>query len=122
MVLIAEDDKALRTLIKTVLNEFGYKVIDAVDGEDAIEKFIQNKDEIELAILDVIMPKKNGKEVYEEIKKIRPDIKTIFASGYTADIIQKKSAIEEGMDFILKPVSPKDLLKKVREVLNRRVE
>ncbi|MBI5198515.1 MAG: PAS domain S-box protein [Nitrospirae bacterium] len=119
MVLIAEDDKALRTLIKTVLNEFGYKVIDAVDGEDAIEKFIQNKDEIELAILDVIMPKKNGKEVYEEIKKIRPDIKTIFASGYTADIIQKKGVIEEGMDFILKPVSPKNLLKKVREVLDR---
>lgn len=119
MILIAEDDKALRTLIKTVLNEFGYKVIDAVDGEDAIEKFIQNKDEIDLAILDVIMPKKNGKEVYEEIKKIRPDIKTIFASGYTADIIQRKGIIEEGVDFILKPVSPKDLLKKVREVLDR---
>ena len=65
------------------------------------------------------MPKKHGKGVYEEIKKIRSDIKVFFMSGYTADIIQKKGILEEGLDFILKPVSLHDILGKVREVLDK---
>ncbi len=118
-VLVAEDDKALRKLIKTVLGEFGYKVIDAVDGEDAVEKFMENKDRIDLLVFDVIMPKKNGKEAYEEIKKINPMVKALFTSGYTSNIIHKKGILEEGINFILKPVSPKELLRKVREILDR---
>lgn len=118
-VLVAEDDKALRKLIKTVLDEFGYKVIDAVDGEDAVEKFMENKDRIDLLVFDVVMPKKNGKEAYEEIKKINPRVKALFTSGYTSNIIHKKGILEEGINFILKPVSPKELLRKVREILDR---
>ncbi len=118
-VLVAEDDQAVRKLTRDILERFGYRVIAAEDGEDAIEKFMDNKEDIQLILLDVIMPKKNGKEVYEEIKRINPDIKTIFLSGYTANIIHKKGILEEGLDFILKPVSPKDLLRKVREVLDR---
>ena len=64
------------------------------------------------------MPKKNGKEVYEEIKKVKSDIKVIFVSGYSADIIHKKGILEVGMNFISKPVSPDDLLIKVRDVLD----
>ncbi len=118
-ILVAEDDPSLRMLMKEVLEKFGYTVIEAADGEDAIRKFEENKDKIHLCILDVIMPKKNGKQVYDEIMKLKPDAKVIFSSGYTANIIQKKGILEEGINFILKPVSPQELLRKVREALNK---
>lgn len=118
MVLIAEDDEAVRKLIRDVLERFGYKVIAAEDGEDAIEKFRENKEEIRLLLLDLIMPRKSGKNVYEEIKEIKPDIKAIFLSGYTADILFKRGILDEGLDFIHKPFSPREILRKVREVLD----
>lgn len=119
-VLLAEDDDEARTLTKTVLEEFGYKVIEAVDGEVAINKYNENKEKIRMVILDVIMPKKSGKEVYEEIIKSAPDIKVLFTSGYTAEIIHKKGVLEEDLNFLSKPFSPQEVLKKVREVLDSR--
>ena len=119
MILVAEDNSSLRKLFSTVLGAYGYKVIPAEDGEDAIRKFIDNKDKIQLVMLDMIMPKKSGKEAYDRIKQIRPDIKTLFSSGYTADRIDKDSMLKEGFDFIMKPVLPKDLLRKIREVLDK---
>jgi len=118
-LLLAEDDKEVRSFAKTLLERFGYTVIEAVDGDDAIVKFRENKDRIQLLLLDVIMPKKNGKEVYETIRQIQTNAKALFLSGYTADIIHRKGIIEEGLDFILKPISPNDFLRKVREILSR---
>jgi CheY-like chemotaxis protein len=118
-ILAAEDDTALKKLTETVLNAYGYRTIMAEDGEDAVKKFIEHKDRIQLVILDMIMPKKSGKEAYDEIRKIKPGIKTLFVSGYTADKMQQEGTIEEGIELMLKPVSPKDLLRKVREVLDR---
>lgn len=118
-VLVAEDNEEVRNLIKNILQKSGYKVIEAVDGEDAINKLAEDKDKIQLLIFDVIMPKKSGKEAYEEIKKIRPDIKALFTSGYAADIIERKGFLDEGFNFIPKPISPRELLKKVREILDK---
>ncbi len=118
-ILLAEDDTEVRKLMKTVLEEFGYTVITADDGDDAVQKFSDNSGKIRLAVLDVIMPKKSGTEVYSDIKKIRPDIKALFTSGYTASVMLKKGILGPGMHFISKPVSPKDLLRKVREVLDQ---
>lgn len=118
-VLLAEDNEDVRGLGKELLVESGYKVIEANDGEDAIMKFMENKEDIQLVILDVIMPKKNGREVYDEIMKTRPDIKSLFMSGYTANHIHKKGILEEGLNFISKPVSPNEFLRKVREALDR---
>ncbi|MBI5634063.1 MAG: PAS domain S-box protein [Nitrospirae bacterium] len=117
-ILIAEDDEALRKLASTVMGQFGYQVIEAVDGEDAVLKFIENKDRIQLVILDAIMPKKNGRQAYDEISAIAPNVKTLFASGYSADVISPTGVLEKGMHFINKPVSPADLLRKVRGVLD----
>ncbi|HCZ11376.1 MAG TPA: hybrid sensor histidine kinase/response regulator, partial [Nitrospiraceae bacterium] len=117
-ILLAEDDNATRKLTKEVLVKFGYNIIEAVDGEEAVLKFSDNKDKIQLLLLDVIMPKKNGREAFNEIDGINPGIKTIFMSGYTDDIIHEKGILEEGINFLTKPVSPKALLKKVREVLD----
>ncbi|MDP2753669.1 MAG: response regulator [Nitrospirota bacterium] len=119
VILLAEDDEEVRKLTKTVLDGSGYKVIEAIDGEDAIRKFIEDKDKIQLLILDVVMPKKNGKEAYNEIKKTKPNIKALFTSGYAKDIIHRKGFLEEGFSFISKPVSPRELLRKVREVLDK---
>lgn len=117
-MLVAEDDEGVRTMTKTLLDRFGYKVIEAVDGEDAVTRFKENKDKIDLVILDVIMPKKNGKMVYDEIKELCPGIKAIFTSGYSRDIIDKKGIFEEGINFIPKPVLLNELLRKMREVLD----
>lgn len=117
-VLLAEDDAIMRYIIKKLLEEFGYTVMEAVDGEEAVKMFIEQKDHIGLVVLDIIMPKMNGKEVYEVINKIRPDVRTIFTSGYDADILQSRFILDEGLHFIAKPISPVRFLKKIREVLD----
>ena len=118
-ILLADDNAELRRGTKAILEEFGYMVIEAADGEDAVEIFKRNKDLIKLLILDVAMPRKNGREAFEEIKNIRPGVKAVFTSGYTADIIHKNGMLDESLDFMPKPVSPIKLLRKVREVLDR---
>ena len=117
-ILIAEDDAQVRVLTRKILEKAGYHVIEAADGFEAVNLFRDNQDKIQLLILDVIMPKKNGKECCDEIKKLAPGMKVIFTSGYTANIIHKKGILDEGIDLILKPVSPNQLLKKIREVLD----
>ncbi|MFI5295742.1 MAG: PAS domain S-box protein [Thermodesulfovibrionales bacterium] len=118
-VLVAEDDASLRDLSRIVLESFGYSVITAEDGEDAIAKFMENRERIHLVMLDMIMPKKNGKEVSEVLRKASPGIKILFLSGYTMDIIKSKELMESGVDLIHKPIRPQDLLRKVREVLDK---
>ena len=117
-LLLAEDELEVRKSTKEFLEQFGYRVITAKDGNDAVEKYLAAQDEIRLIILDVIMPKKNGKEVFEEIRKITPDIRAIFTSGYTADIIRRKGALDAGLNFLAKPVPPYELLDKIRKVLD----
>ncbi len=118
-ILVAEDDETLRKLASTVLGEFGYTVILAEDGNDAIDKFKANRDTIRLVILDMMMPGKNGKEAYDAIKSLNPDIRALFASGYTADILNRKDILDPQVDFIMKPLSPIDLLRKIRDILDR---
>jgi nitrogen-specific signal transduction histidine kinase/ActR/RegA family two-component response regulator len=119
-ILVAEDDETLRSLTTTILEDAGYTVIVAVDGEDAVRKFAQNKDRIGLILCDVIMPKKSGDEVREEIVKISPAVKILFMSGYPADIIRQKGLLEEGAEIVLKPTPTAALLRKVREVLDKK--
>ena len=117
-VLLAEDDETLRGLARTVLEEFGYTVILAVDGEDAVNKFAENSQKVQLLILDVVMPRMNGREVYNEIGRRHGGVKTLFISGYTGDILTDKGVINEGLNFIAKPVPPTELLRKVRDILD----
>ncbi len=120
-ILIAEDDEAVRSLAQHVLEKNGYETLVARDGDEAVVKFRESNDNIQLLILDLIMPKKNGKEAYDEIRQLRPDIKAIFISGYTAEAIRKKGIFQDDFDFISKPVLPSTLLCKVREVLDKTV-
>ncbi len=118
-ILLAEDDLNVREITRATLENFGYRVIEAVDGEEAVARFTEHKDEIRLVLIDVIMPKNNGKEVYGEINRIRPGVKVLFTSGYPADVLQHKDIVGKGISFIAKPAAPVDLLRKVREVLDK---
>jgi DNA-binding NtrC family response regulator len=109
----------LRRLFKIVPTQLGYEVILAPDGERAISRFIESQDKIQLVIVDIVMPKKSGKDVYDKIKIIRPDMKVLFCSGYTADVIEQDSFLAEKINLITKPISPKALLETVWEVLDK---
>jgi CheY-like chemotaxis protein len=117
-ILLAEDDEAARTYCAAGLGEAGYAVIEACDGEDAVRKFRDNKERIKLLVLDIIMPNKNGKEVFEAARKIRPGVKALFISGYAEDLLQKTGMMNGNHSFLMKPASRNQLLKKVREVLD----
>ncbi len=118
-MLLAEDDVAVREFHKTLLEAAGYTLILATDGEEALEKFSKHEGKIDILVLDVIMPRAGGREVYEFIRKARPGIKALFLSGYSADDMNDAGIILERGDLLTKPVNPDDLLKKVREVLDR---
>ena len=117
-VLLLEDNDSVRSLISQVMTSKGYRVIEAVDGEDGVEKFRRHQDEIALVILDVIMPKKNGGDAYDEIRALKGDVRAIFISGYSGDIIDRQRISEDGANFLLKPILPEKLLTLVREVLD----
>jgi len=116
-VLLAEDDQSVRSLVRNVLATQGYRVIEAGNGEEALELFRVHREEVDLLLLDVVMPKKNGKETFLEIAALRPGIKAVFISGYTADIIDKNGLADHGLHLVNKPLLPSQLLGKIREVL-----
>ena len=118
-ILFAEDNPDIRNIAGEILGMYGYTVLEAEDGEDAIRKFREYQHLIDLLILDVVMPIKNGKEAYDEIKELKQDVRAIFVSGYTGDIVLNKGIRGEAFDFVPKPISPNNLLLKVREVLDR---
>ena len=117
-LLIAEDDDNVRKLNRALLEGYGYKVLEAVDGKDALDIFNMHEGEIDLLVMDVVMPKMNGKEVYDEIRRRKPGVKVLFTSGYAADIIGTKGVLDEELNFIAKPLFPINFLKKVREILD----
>ncbi|HJV36543.1 ATP-binding protein [Geomonas sp.] len=117
-ILVAEDDDNVRKIVVDVLEAYGYHAIVAMSGDDAVNKFRQHQDEIALAFVDAIMPRKNGWQVYEEIQRIRPGTKVLFTSGYTDEIIRKENIMAEKAQILTKPVAPSLLLTKIRELLD----
>lgn len=117
-VLLAEDDGGIRFLLKTLLEQSGYRVIEAANGEEAVKMYHRHRDIVQLALLDVMMPKKTSKEVCDEIRKVNPDIKCLLMSGYPQEILDERGFLEEGVYFFSKPVNPDELLRKMRELLS----
>jgi len=117
-ILVAEDEEGVRETITMMLKQKGFRVIAAVDGEDAVHKFEINKDRVDMLLLDSMMPVKNGKEAYDVIKKMKPDIKALFMSGYSVDEEANKDIQEEYLRFLLKPVSLQALLEAIRKTLD----
>ncbi|MDA8427955.1 MAG: PAS domain S-box protein [Geobacteraceae bacterium] len=116
-ILLAEDDEQTRSMSKELLEEFGYIVIEARDGVQAVDSFREHCQEISLVILDAVMPGMKGMDVYQEIRTVSPEKRVIICSGYTADIMEGREDLDQHLHFIAKPFMPKELLMKIREVL-----
>jgi two-component system, cell cycle sensor histidine kinase and response regulator CckA len=117
-ILLAEDDALVRSLVAHVLAEAGYTVLEAVDGGDAVQKFRERPDAIDLLLFDLVMPRLSGKEAYDEIARDRPGTKIIFASGYAPDLTRQQASLGDGVHLVRKPMAPKELLRAVRRVLD----
>lgn len=118
-ILMAEDDESVRQMVRMLLINNGYRVIEAVDGEDAVNKFRENSRQIDLLFFDMIMPKKSGFIAYNEIREINPEIKIIFASGYATDANRQKIDVDANACLISKPYYSADILTTVRRVLDQ---
>lgn len=116
-ILVADDEELMRNMLSSFLTDYGYKVILAHDGADAFEKYRLGVADIELVILDLVMPSKNGKEVFEDIRTINPESKVILTSGYRTT---EMSSFDK-KQIIYKPYSPVDILKMVRATLDSTV-
>jgi PAS domain S-box-containing protein len=117
-ILVAEDEPTVRNLIVDLLQGNGYRVIQAADGREAVEMFAADAGAISLTILDVVMPVKSGKEVFERICEIVPDVRVLFLSGYPMDMIEQRHLIPEGSPFLEKPIAPMELLMRIRDILD----
>lgn len=109
VVLLVEDEKSILNVGKMMLEKIGYRVLASQSPIDAVKIAEVSEEKISLLITDVIMPEMNGKELFEKILSIRPDIKVLFMSGYTANIIANRGAMDEGLNFIQKPFSLAEL-------------
>ena len=119
-LLVVEDHSGLREMAHETLVGLGYQVLLASDGEEAVQIFQAHSDEIDLALLDVMLPKLNGSEIYDRIHSQKPDLPVVFATGYSPDMALLQKAQEKNLPVLHKPYSPRDLARKVRETLDRR--
>jgi YesN/AraC family two-component response regulator len=102
-----------------MLKTHGYQVIEASDGAEAYVLAREHAGPIHLLLTDVVMPGMNGKELSDRIRGIRPGIKVLFSSGYTADVIAHHGVLDPELEYIAKPFSAKALMTKVREVISK---
>ena len=117
-ILVVDDDQWVRRLIVETLKELGYNCLEASSGEEAINLLRDYKGEVHLLLTDVIMPGINGKELAEKIKKERPEIKIVFISGYSENIMSKHCVFEQGANYLTKPIIPGVLAQTIRRVLD----
>jgi PAS domain S-box-containing protein len=117
-ILLVEDEANLRYLARQYLEKQGYKVIEAADGAVAMQIAVAHEATIHLLLTDVIMPGMNGRELAQRIAEIRPNVKILYMSGYTENVIGHNGTLETGIRLLQKPFNLRDLKSKVREVLD----
>jgi PAS domain S-box-containing protein len=118
-ILLVEDDPSIRNIVKIMLETLGYLVMAARTPGEAIQLADKHDGEIHLLLTDVIMPEINGRDLFNQLQQLYPNLKCLFMSGYTANVIAHHGVLDEGMVFIQKPFSLKDLDGKVRAALDR---
>jgi PAS domain S-box-containing protein len=118
-ILLVEDENTLRASVQTVLSRLGYRVLDAANGVEAIEVWKQHRAEIQLVLTDMVMPGgMGGKQLGEQLLKDNPKLKIIYASGYSAEVIDKNFPLKEGVNFLAKPFEMQKLAKIIRDNLD----
>ena len=117
-VLLVEDEEGVRRLLTHVLHKRGYTVLPAADAEEALRIYSERGADIHLVLTDMVMPKMSGRELAERLRRIRPEMKVVFMSGYTDDVLVRTGALGPGMSFLQKPLRPDVLAAKIREALD----
>ena len=120
-VLLAEDQPEVRSVGSAVLRRYGYRVLEAANGEEALAIIRSHQGQIHLLLSDVVMPSMNGPELARRVQAEHPGIRVLFASGYTDDAIVRHGVLDRGVAFLQKPFTPTALLKKIRELLDAQV-
>jgi PAS domain S-box-containing protein len=119
-ILLVEDDAFLRASVRKALSQLGYRILEAVNGVEALEIWKQHRDEIQLLLTDLVMPGGiNGKELGEQLLKENAKLKVVYASGYSAEVIGQDFPVEEGVNFLTKPFEADKLAQTVRNRLDR---
>jgi PAS domain S-box-containing protein len=121
-LLLAEDEPGVRALARDVLRQHGYQVLEAMDVPDALRICREHPERIDLLLTDVVMPVMSGRELAERVAEIRPEIKVLYMSGYTDNIVVSHGVTSIDKEFLQKPFTPRSLARKVRESLDRRPE
>jgi PAS domain S-box-containing protein len=119
-ILLVEDDPAVRQVTRTMLEEFGYTVIEATDGVAAQFVFREHGERIDLVVCDLLMPRLNGRETLAGLRRLKKDLRAIFITGYAADVIAEKGLADLGSRLLMKPLNPALLLQEVRAALDAR--
>lgn len=117
-ILLVEDEETLRKLVSSILEGYGYTVLSAGNGEEALQRLNDTQGIPRLLLTDVVMPKMGGKDLSDRIKAIYPGTRVLFMSGYTNNAIVHHGVLKRGVSFLQKPFTPKALARKVREVLD----
>lgn len=121
-ILLVEDDEMVRSMTKAILEQLGYDVIAADRPEEALAIFEKMHSSIDLLLSDVVMPKMNGKELYDRLRTVRSDLKALFMSGYTTNVIVHHGVLDRGVNLIAKPFTMEKLACKVREALSFQID
>jgi hypothetical protein len=116
-ILLVEDDEMVRTLVRETLERNGYKILDAAGPIEARRIADQYRNQIQLLITDVVMPKVSGRDLADQLTKKRPDLKVLYMSGYTDNAVLNSGILQKEVAFLQKPFTPASLSDKVREVL-----
>ena len=118
-VLLVEDENGVRQLSKRILCNAGYRVLEAANGDEAERVFADHADSIDLVVTDVIMPGCGGRELVTRLRVQAPTLRVLYMSGYTEQVAVHKTGIDRGLPFLEKPFTGADLVRQVREALDR---
>ena len=116
-ILVAEDEDGVRSLTREVLEKYGYTVLEAANGEEALKVADRHQGPLHLLLSDVVMPRMGGPELAQELVARRPEVKVLYMSGYTDHPMVRRGVVNAGVAFLQKPFTPTVLVSRIREVL-----
>jgi CheY-like chemotaxis protein len=116
-ILLTEDQAEVRAITRSILERYGYRVLEARTGEDALEVAARFEGRLDLLLTDIVMPNMNGRELARRLGELRPGVKVLYMSGYTDVAAIQQALLDPGTAYIQKPLAHEALAKRVRQVL-----
>jgi CheY-like chemotaxis protein len=122
IVLVAEDEPMVRSIMARTLRDCGYSVLEASHGQEALAVLEAERGEVSLLVVDLVMPEMGGRELAARVAERWPGIPILFISGYTGVDVVRRGLLEEGREFLQKPLAPEELARKVRQLADTRAQ